>query len=142
MGVKIGMNKLTRIKPQTKKASRRLRSEMTDAERRLWQCLRLRQVEGHKFRRQHPLGRYILDFVCLERRLVVEVDGGQHSEQQDYDETRTEWLRWRGFRVVRFWNNEIMNNIDGVMEAIRQALLEDIEPPSQPSPCDGEGAES
>ena len=113
---------------------------MTDAERRLWQSLRLQQFDGYKFRRQHPLGHYVVDFVCLEAKLVVEVDGGQHSERQDYDASRTEWLRQKGFRVVRFWNHEVMNDIEAVKAAIWEALHEGSQPPSQPSPLQGEGA--
>lgn len=133
------MGQLTRIRPQTKQNSREQRLNMSEAERRLWQSLRLRQIEGHKFRRQHPIGRYIVDFVCLECGLVVEVDGGQHSEHQDYDEVRTEWLRQRGFRVIRFWNHEVMNNIEGVKAVIWQSLRGGFRPPSQPSPWQGEG---
>ncbi len=112
---------------------------MTDAERRLWHSLRVRQIDGHKFRRQYPLGRYIVDFVCLERRLIVEVDGGQHSERQVEDTIRSQWLRSKGFRVVRFWNHEIMSNLDGVTTVIGQALRAMGEPPSLPSPSQGEG---
>jgi len=113
---------------------------MTDAERRLWQSLRLRQFSGYKFRRQHPVGSYVVDFVCLEAKLVVEVDGGQHSERQGYDASRTEWLRQRGFRVIRFWNHEVMNDIEAVKAAIWEVLYEGSQPPSQPSPLQGEGA--
>jgi len=112
---------------------------MTEAERRLWHLLRVRQIDGHKFRRQYPLGHYIVDFVCLERRLVVEVDGGQHSERHVEDTIRSQWLRNKGFCVIRFWNNEIMNNIEGVTTVIRQALQMKSEPPSLPSPSQGEG---
>ena len=97
---------------------RKLRRGMTDAERRLWGALRLQQVGGHKFRRQHPFGDYILDFVCLERRLVIEVDGGQHQEMQEEDQARTEVLEKAGFRVLRFWNNEVLEQLDSVMERI------------------------
>jgi very-short-patch-repair endonuclease len=99
-----------------------LRNNPTEAERILWQHLRLRQLGGHKFRRQQPLGEFIVDFVCLEKRLVVEVDGGQHSSKVAYDEQRTAWLEQQGFRVLRFWNNEVLQNIEGVGEAIWQAL--------------------
>jgi very-short-patch-repair endonuclease len=99
-----------------------LRNNPTEAERILWQYLRLRQLGGHKFRRQQPLGEFIVDFVCLEKRLVVEVDGGQHSSKVAYDEQRTTWLEQQGFRVLRFWNNEVLQNVEGVKEAIWQAL--------------------
>ena len=81
-----------------------LRNNPTEAERSLWQHLRLRQLGGHKFRRQQSLGPYIVDFVCLEKRLIIEVDGGQHSEQKAYDAERNTWLEVQGFHVLRFWN--------------------------------------
>ncbi len=131
---------LTRLSVTTKQNSRRLRRAMTDAERRLWEHLRKRQVEGGKFRRQHPMGRYVLDFVCLEARLVIEVDGGQHGERAKEDSLRTEWLEARGFRVVRFWNHEVLNDLEEVKGVIWRALSAGARPPSQPSPCQGEGA--
>ncbi|HYB57668.1 MAG TPA: endonuclease domain-containing protein, partial [Alphaproteobacteria bacterium] len=88
--------------------ARQLRIDMTDAERRLWSALRGRRLEGYKFRRQHPLGPFIVDFACLEHRLVVEADGG-HADSDD-DRRRTAWLERRGWRVVRFWNNDILAN--------------------------------
>ena len=107
-----------------KNRARRLRKNPTEAERLLWQHLRLRQFGGHKFRRQQPLGRYIVDFVCLERRLVVEVDGGQHSEQGQaaYDAQRSVWLQQEGFRVLRFWDHEVLRQLEAVKEAIGRAL--------------------
>jgi very-short-patch-repair endonuclease len=99
-----------------------LRRNPTEAERKLWQHLRLRQIEGCKFRRQQPLGSYIVDFVCLEKRIVIEVDGGQHNAQVIYDRQRTAWIEEQGFRVLRFWDNEVMQNIEAVKEAIWQAL--------------------
>ena len=102
---------------------RRLRNAPTDAERRLWQVLRNRQLEGCKFRRQHPFGDYILDFACLERMLVVECDGGQHAEAADHDAARTGQLELAGFLVLRYWNNEVLGNLDGVVESIRLQLL-------------------
>ena len=101
--------------------ARALRVAMTDAERRLWACLRGRRLVGYKFRRQHPLGRYILDFACIEHRLAIEADGGQHSESAA-DERRTAWLERQGWRVLRFWNNEILANSEGVQETILEAL--------------------
>jgi very-short-patch-repair endonuclease len=112
------MTRLTRIKPATRTNARRLRCEMTDAERLLWGQLRQRQIAGLKFRRQHPLGSFIVDFVCIEAGLVIEVDGGQHGERQPADEARTAWLNSQGYRVLRFWNNEVLQNLDGVREAI------------------------
>lgn len=103
--------------------ARRLRIDMTDAERRLWSLLRGRRLGCHKFRRQHPVGPFIADFACFEKMLIVEADGGQHADNPD-DQRRTDWLRRQGWRVVRFWNNEILRNSEGVAEAILQALAE------------------
>jgi very-short-patch-repair endonuclease len=102
--------------------ARQLRRFQTDTEKRLWQVLRNRQLAGHKFRRQYPIGPYIVDFVCWEQRLVVELDGGQHMEQQAYDERRSVYLNQQGFHVVRFWNNDVLNNLDGVVHALTLAL--------------------
>ncbi len=103
---------------------RKLRSEMTDAGKALWKVLRRRQVSNLKFRRQHPFGDYILDFVCLENKLVIEVDGGQHGERAEYDETRTQDLVNAGFRVLRFWNTDILQEMEGVRERIWRAVQE------------------
>jgi very-short-patch-repair endonuclease len=103
--------------------ARALRKNPTEAERTLWKHLRMRQLHGHKFRRQQPLGSYIVDFVCVEKRLIVELDGGQHARQAASDAERTAWLRAQGFRVRRFWNHDVMRDIQAVEEAIRQALL-------------------
>ena len=111
---------------------RNLRNAMTDAELRLWQCLRQRQMGGFKFRRQHPFDDYILDFVCLEAMLVIEVDGGQHGDHAASDMIRTAALAKAGFRVLRFWNNEVLNEIEAVKESIWQALHNPS--PSHPSP--------
>ncbi|MBI2114345.1 MAG: endonuclease domain-containing protein [candidate division NC10 bacterium] len=102
--------------------ARALRSTPTEAERALWKHLRMRQIEGHKFRRQQPLGRYVVDFVCLEKKLIVELDGGQHPEQVARDTERTAWLERQGFRVLRFWNHQVLNETDAVREAIREVL--------------------
>jgi len=133
------MSETTRMKAATKQNSRSLRREMTDAEKLLWRHLRMEQFGGHKFRRQHPLGNFIVDFVCLEAALVLEVDGGQHADHSDSDAIRTQWLETKGFRVMRFWNNEVLGNIEGVKLVIWN-YLSGIQPPSQPSPCQGEGA--
>jgi very-short-patch-repair endonuclease len=105
---------------QTKAKS--LRKQQTDAERLLWRQLRDRRFAGYKFRRQVAIGHYIADFVCLKYLLIVEVDGGQHLEQRRYDETRTRYLESQGFRVMRFWNNEVLGNIAGVLDALTLAL--------------------
>jgi very-short-patch-repair endonuclease len=102
--------------------ARTLRKNATDAERRLWRHLRDKQLDGFRFRRQVPIGRYVADFACLSARLVVEVDGGQHAERLDYDGERTEWLEARGFRVLRFWNNDVLGNTEGVIEQILAEL--------------------
>ena len=104
--------------------AKQLRKNTTDAERLLWRELRSRQLGGHKFRRQQPLGRFIVDFVCLEKRLVIEVDGGHHAEQQQaaHDAQRTVWLRTEGFRVLRFWDHEVLKDLDAVKEAVSNAL--------------------
>jgi very-short-patch-repair endonuclease len=98
--------------------ARVLRRSQTDAERKLWFALRARRFHPYKFRRQVPLGRYIADFVCFERKLVIEVDGDQHSEQIEYDEARTQWLATQGYRVIRFGNRDVSTNFEGVLEAI------------------------
>jgi very-short-patch-repair endonuclease len=103
--------------------SHRLRSAQTDAEMLLWRHLRNRQLGGHKFVRQEPIGPYICDLVCRERRLVIEADGGQHADSAT-DAQRDQWLTTRGYRVLRFWNNDILTNIDGVLETIEAALRE------------------
>ena len=97
---------------------------MTLAEQRLWRYLRRKQMSNFKFRRQHPFGDYILDFVCLEAMLAIEVDGGQHNELQVHDMERTEYLRRSGFRVLRFWNNEVLSDIEVVASVIWRALHE------------------
>lgn len=103
--------------------ARRLRREPTDAERHLWYDLRRKTLGGWRFRRQAPIGRYIADFVCFEARLIVELDGGQHAEaRQAYDADRTVWLEAEGFRVLRFWNNDVLTNTAGVVEEIVRAL--------------------
>jgi very-short-patch-repair endonuclease len=104
------------------KLQRNLRKNMTDAESKLWQALRGRQLLGYKFRRQHPFDYYILDFVCLDAKLIIEVDGGQHSDNTDYDEQRTIRLQKAGFRVLRFWNNEVLNELESVTEVIWREL--------------------
>ena len=100
--------------------ARELRRTMSVPERKLWRELSNRQAGGLRFRRQHPLGIYIVDFVCLERKLIIEVDGGQHGEyeQMVHDQRRTEWLSNEGYRVIRFWAHEVMGNLEGIVETI------------------------
>jgi very-short-patch-repair endonuclease len=118
---------------------RLLRNAPTDAEQKLWQRLKNRQLEGCKFRRQHPYENYVLDFVCLERKLVVELDGGQHIDAVAYDEKRTLLLERAGFCVLRFWNNEVFAELDGVLEVIYRELLVRATPSAPNPPLEGEG---
>ncbi|MDI1363164.1 endonuclease domain-containing protein [Methylotenera sp.] len=113
---------MQRLPQHTKEFSRQLRVEMTDAESYLWQRLRMKQL-GAKFRRQHPAGKYILDFACIDAALAIEIDGGQHAEIQTEDNLRSEWLKDNGWEVLRFWNNEVLQNIEGVLEVILQSIL-------------------
>ncbi len=119
--------------------ARILRKSSTDAERLLWRHLRARQLENLKFRRQEQIGHFIVDFVCYEKSLIVEADGGQHAVEHEKDENRTLWLNSQGFRVLRFWNHEIMTNTEGVIETIRNNCLSDISPHPDPLPQRGEG---
>ena len=121
-----------------KSYARALRHRMTDAERILWQHLRARRLAGFKFRRQLIIEPYIVDFACIEARLIVEADGGQHLEQQSSDNQRTAYLESRGYRVVRFWNHEILNQTNDVLACIHPALM-DRHPHPNPSPG-GRGA--
>ena len=102
--------------------ARVLRQNMTEAERRIWKMLRLRQMNGHKFRRQVPIGQYIADFTCHEARLIVEIDGGQHDPSARSEMERTAFMRSEGYRVLRFWNNEVLQNLDGVHETVAREL--------------------
>jgi very-short-patch-repair endonuclease len=128
---------MTRISAEAKQRSRQLRRSMTEAERQLWRHLRERQMEDYKFRRQHPLGDYVVDFVCLDAGLVIEVDGGQHMERSDYDWMRTRWLEEQGFRVLRFWNHEVLHQLEEVKAVIWRALHGESQPPSPLPPARG-----
>jgi very-short-patch-repair endonuclease len=123
--------------------ARQLRNNATDAERHLWQHLRQKQLNGFRFRRQMPISGYIADFVCPEMRLIVELDGGQHSEQVVYDMRRTNMLAAAGYRLLRYWNDDVLLRTDAVLEDVLRNLLE-IEgdgknnvksTPPQPSPA-------
>jgi len=114
--------------------ARKLREDSTDAERLFWSRVRAHRLYGFKFKRQQPVGPYIVDFVCAERSLIVELDGGQHADS-DTDRTRDDWLANQGYRVLRFWNNDVLTNMDGVIETIMKYLT----PSPQPSPIKGEG---
>ncbi len=101
--------------------AKQLRSNMTDVETKLWQQLRAKRFESYKFRRQVPIGAYIVDFICFEKRLIIELDGSQH-EGSTYDQKRDAWLSSQDFRVLRFWNNAINSALDGTLLAIHDAL--------------------
>ena len=114
-------------------AARTLRRNRTDAEGLLWHYLRNEQLDGYRFRRQHPIGRYIVDFACPSRKVLIELDGGQHAEQTSRDEKRGAFLRARGYRVLRFWNTEVFENCFGVLERVYEAVAGDP-PPQSPAP--------
>jgi very-short-patch-repair endonuclease len=114
-GRRVGVKSLTGI-------ARGLRKRSTDAEQQLWRNLRKRQIAGFKFRRQQPLGRYVVDFVSLEKKVLVEVDGGQHAHDPD-DRIRDAWLQAEGYRVLRFWDNQVFNDMEAVLDIIRDVLL-------------------
>jgi len=109
--------------PELVNFARNLRKNQTDAENLIWRHLRRKQVEGLRFKRQQPIGKYIVDFVFLEKRLILEIDGGQHDIEKEKDEQRTNWLMSEGYRVLRFWNNEVLTNIEGVLETILLNVL-------------------
>jgi very-short-patch-repair endonuclease len=119
------------VRERPRKYARDLRQSQTDAERKLWWRLRDRRLTGIKFRRQHPIGPFIADFCCTEAKLVVELDGSQHSVRRNSDAERTAFLERQGYRVLRFWDNEILTNIDGVLQRIALALRVN----QSPSPC-------
>jgi very-short-patch-repair endonuclease len=106
--------------------ARRLRRNATDVETQLWRALR-ESFPAHRFRRQHPVGRYVVDFACPARKLAIEIDGGQHASRHPEDAARTDEIARRGYRVIRFWNNEVMGNLRGVLETIERELVTEIE---------------
>src|SRR5260370_30946755 len=124
--------------------ARKLRGNMTDAELRLWRSLGRDQLKGLHFRKRHPVGPFTLDFYCPSLRLAVEVDGGQHAEQvRQADDRRTGWLAERGVVVVRYWNNDVLSNLEGVLSdllAHAERLVQAAAPPPHPPPSRGEGA--
>ena len=111
-------------------AARALRKSMTDAERALWRVLRSRQLEGFKFRRQHPIGPFVVDFVCLEHKLILELDGGHHAEQIEADAERTGHLEKMGYRLIRFWNIEVLTEMDGLVTRVLSTLTPTPLPPA------------
>ncbi len=114
--------------------ARRLRRDSTSAELRLWNKLRARAIDGNKFVRQQPIGDYVVDFLCREKRLVIEVDGGQHDDSIK-DRVRDRWLHEHNYQVLRFWNNDVVHNMNGVLEIIADALR--TEAPPHPVPASG-----
>ncbi len=135
---------MKRIPPRLRSFASRLRGNQADAEHKLWTRLRDRQVRKWKFRRQHPIGGYVVDFCSLEGMLIVELDGGQHLEQEDVDSERTEYLSSKGFRVLRFWNDDVLTKTDAVLEEILQVLdgNESLDPVPNPLPGRERGYES
>jgi very-short-patch-repair endonuclease len=134
------------VRRQISPYAARLRRERTDAEDRFWQAVRNRQLDGFKIRFQHSIGRFVVDFACIEARLIVEIDGGQHSEEKDA--SRTAFLKGEGYRVIRFWNNDVLTNLAGVLEAVHTELVAGVEEEekkkktlTQPSPASGRGLE-
>ena len=111
--------------------ARALRKNATDAEMMLWQSLRNNQLAGCKFRRQHEIGKYAADFVCIEKKLIIEVDGGQHSQEKYKDGVRDGWLREQGFKVLRIWDNEVLTNIVGVLDLVRESATPSPHPSRQ-----------
>jgi very-short-patch-repair endonuclease len=112
-----------RASQEIQSRARELRKEMTPAEKKLWQVLRGNQIDKLYFRRHHAVGTYIVDFVCVQEKLVIEVDGGSHLEQEEYDQERTRWFQEeRGYRVIRFTNDDVFRNINEIVEAIRDAV--------------------
>jgi len=106
-----------------KRNARALRKSETDAERKIWQQLRSRSLNGAKFRRQHPVGPYIVDFIYINEKLIIELDGGQHQQQQAYDVQRTAFLEMAGYQVMRFWDNDVLLRTESVMQAIHNAVV-------------------
>ena len=117
------------MKSESQHIAKILRKRLTDAEKLMWRHLRGKQLEGFKFRRQEPIGNYVADFVCYEKRVIVEVDGSQHCSEKDHERDR--WFEGQGFKVIRFWNNEVLKNTEGVWEVIRKTML--ISPSPNPS---------
>ncbi len=112
------INKFTKI-------AKVLRKRSTKEERFLWRHLKSKQLEGLKFRRQQPIGNFIVDFVCFEKRIIIELDGGQHTNitEEKKDKSRDKWLNEQGFKVLRFWNNDVFKNINGILEVIIENCL-------------------
>ena len=113
-----------RTTPKSYDFARKLRKEPTPAERKLWAYLRRDQLDGVNFRRQHAIGNYIVDFCSPKHKLIIELDGSQHLEQEEYDLERTKYLKEQGYQVIRFWNHQVLNDMEGVIQAITFSLDE------------------
>jgi very-short-patch-repair endonuclease len=125
---------------ELRKRARKLRNNPTDAERHLWRVLRLRHIDGFRFRRQVPIAGYIVDFVCPQAGLVVELDGGQHADRTAYDHARTRLLEMSGYRVLRYWNDDVLLRTDDVIDDIHRELTKGFAPPRlSPSPSERQG---
>lgn len=124
--------------PRPRHRERSLRRQQTEAEHALWQRVRNRRLLGRKFRRQHRIGRFVADFVCLEAGLIVELDGSQHLDRDAHDAARTRWLETQGFHVIRFWNDDVLLRMDDVLPAIAAALAAPHPPFGHPLPARGE----
>lgn len=131
MGVK-------KYKEELRNKAKRLRKKLTETEKYLWNYLRNKQIDRFKFRRQQPIGKYIVDFINFEKKLVIEVDGGQHSIYKKKDVIRDKYLKKEGYKVLRFWDNEVLNNIEGVLEMI----INNLSPSPKSSPLKGEDKEN
>jgi len=116
-----------RTTPKIFERAKALRRDMTEAESRLWKHLRVHRMGDVHFRRQHAIGNYIVDFCAPRRKLVIELDGSQHLEQKAYDAERTEFLKAQGYKVLRFWNHDVMNNLDAVLTVIWSTLQEETQ---------------
>ena len=114
-----------RSNPKTMHRAGELRRELTPAEQKLWAYLRGNKLNGISFRRQHALGPYIVDFCSIKAKLIIELDGSQHLEQEEYDIERTKYLNAQGYKVIRFWNNHVLNDINGVIRAIEIAIQDE-----------------
>jgi very-short-patch-repair endonuclease len=133
-----GVGERASAKRAQRQHARSLRSQQTDAEARLWYHLRAHRFLGLKFKRQQPIGPYIVDFICMQKSLVIELDGGQHAQAHAYDAQRSAYLEAQGFRVLRFWNNEVLNDTESVLDEIRRYCFDETSSLSpDPSPARG-----
>ena len=126
------------MKERLLKFAKRMRHQPTNAETLIWTALRGARLQGFKFKRQQPIGSYIVDFVCFKHCVIIEIDGGQHGDEISKDQARSNWLQSQGFRILRFWNNEVIERQDDVLESILRALREYASP--QPLSHKGRGA--